>query len=78
MGKPYRERGVFICDEEAKNIYTNKAYQEMTGCTREELLGLGWTSCIHPKDLPVKTQSTPKILSPQVAFFLELSNKILC
>ncbi|CAK9872024.1 unnamed protein product [Sphagnum jensenii] len=52
MGKSYQERGVFICDEEAKNIYTNKAYQEMTGCTREELLGLGWTSCIHPKDLP--------------------------
>ncbi|CAM6043793.1 unnamed protein product [Sphagnum compactum] len=52
MGKSYQERGVFICDEEAKNIYTNKAYQEMTGCTREELLGLGWTSCIHPEDLP--------------------------
>jgi hypothetical protein len=38
MGKSYQERGVFIYDEEAKNIYTNKAYQEMTRCTREELL----------------------------------------
>jgi len=38
MGKSYQERRVFIRDEEAKNIYTNKAYQEMTGCTREELM----------------------------------------
>jgi hypothetical protein len=38
MGKSYQERGVFICDEEVKNIYTNKVYQKMKGCTREKLL----------------------------------------
>lgn len=47
------QRAVFVCDSEAKNIYTNSAYQSMTGTTPEELLGLGWISFVHPDDLPV-------------------------
>jgi len=47
------QRGVFICDHESKNIYTNAAYMDMTGTEPGELLGLGWMSFIHPDDLPV-------------------------
>jgi PAS domain-containing protein len=47
------QRAVFVCDHEAKNLYTNSAYQSMTGTTPEELLGLGWISFVHPEDLPV-------------------------
>lgn len=47
------QRAVFVCNHEAKNIYTNAAYQSMTGTTPEELLGLGWISFVHPDDLPV-------------------------
>uniref|UniRef100_A0A7I4B244 histidine kinase n=1 Tax=Physcomitrium patens TaxID=3218 RepID=A0A7I4B244_PHYPA len=47
------QRAVFVCNHEAKNIYTNSAYQIMTGVdSAEELLGLGWISFVHPDDLP--------------------------
>lgn len=51
------QRAVFVCDHEAKNIYTNSAYQSMTGTTPDELLGLGWISFVHPDDLPVSLAS---------------------
>lgn len=48
------QRAVFVCNHEAKNIYTNSAYQMMTGVdSAEELLNLGWISFVHPEDLPV-------------------------
>uniref|UniRef100_A0A7I4FJ95 histidine kinase n=1 Tax=Physcomitrium patens TaxID=3218 RepID=A0A7I4FJ95_PHYPA len=47
------QRAVFVCNHEAKNIYTNSAYQMMTGVdSAEELLNLGWISFVHPEDLP--------------------------
>ncbi|EFJ35564.1 hypothetical protein SELMODRAFT_451444 [Selaginella moellendorffii] len=44
-------RGVFICSTDAHNTFTNAAYQNMTGCSQEELLGLRWVEHVHPEDL---------------------------
>ncbi len=42
--------GIFVTDPSGDCIYTNLAYQEITGFTAEQLLGDGWLKAIHPAD----------------------------
>ncbi|MGL5065344.1 MAG: PAS domain S-box protein, partial [Microcoleus sp.] len=42
--------GVFYTDKNASNHYVNQRAMEMTGLTREEALGNGWASVLHPED----------------------------
>ncbi len=42
--------GIFVSDIEGSCIYTNKAYQTISGLTREQTLGTNWYAAIHPED----------------------------
>jgi PAS domain S-box-containing protein len=42
--------GIFVTDPKGKCIYTNTAYQKISGQTQEQSWGDGWTSSIHPDD----------------------------
>jgi len=42
--------GIFLADAEGLVIYTNPAWQSMTGLSFEQSLGSGWAALIHPDD----------------------------
>lgn len=42
--------GIFVSDAQGNCVYTNLAYQTISGLTLEETLGTNWTSAIHPED----------------------------
>jgi PAS domain S-box-containing protein len=42
--------GIFVSDSEGNCIYTNAAYQEISGLSLEEALGTNWSTAIHPED----------------------------
>ncbi|WP_017316537.1 PAS domain S-box protein [Mastigocladopsis repens] len=48
--------GIFLCDSQGRNIYTNPRCQAIYGCTFEESLGYGWLKLVHPEDLQVVPQ----------------------
>ncbi|WP_197231127.1 sensor domain-containing protein [Novipirellula artificiosorum] len=43
--------GIFRCDASGANVYTNLAWQEISGMTPQQTLGSGWVECIHAEDL---------------------------
>ncbi|MDP1524957.1 MAG: EAL domain-containing protein [Rhodocyclaceae bacterium] len=42
--------GVFLSDHDGACIYSNAAYQKISGLSLEETLGTNWSSAIHPED----------------------------
>ncbi|MHB1061175.1 MAG: EAL domain-containing protein [Thiobacillus sp.] len=42
--------GIFVSDAEGSCIYTNAAYQTISGLTLEQTLGTNWSTAIHPED----------------------------
>ena len=42
--------GIFLTDVQGRCSYTNASCQQICGFTREEALGSGWTSFVHPED----------------------------
>lgn len=42
--------GIFVSDAEGCCIYTNAAYQTISGLTLEQTLGTNWSTAIHPED----------------------------
>ncbi|MHB1074382.1 sensor domain-containing protein [Thiobacillus sp.] len=42
--------GIFVSDTEGSCIYTNTAYQKISGLTQEQTLGTNWSMAIHPED----------------------------
>lgn len=42
--------GIFMSDAQGNCIYTNTAYQTISGQTMEETLGTNWAAAIHPED----------------------------
>jgi diguanylate cyclase (GGDEF)-like protein/PAS domain S-box-containing protein len=42
--------GIFVSDAEGKCIYTNAAYQQISGLSFERTLGTRWSLAIHPED----------------------------
>jgi PAS domain-containing protein len=42
--------GIFVSDEQGGCVYTNAAYQKISGLTFEQALGTGWSMAIHPED----------------------------
>ena len=42
--------GVFVSDHDGSCIYSNAAYQKISGLTLEQTLGTNWSSAIHPED----------------------------
>lgn len=42
--------GIFVSDMDGSCIYTNAAYQKISGLTSEQTLGTNWSTAIHPED----------------------------
>ncbi len=42
--------GIFVSDAEGGCVYTNAAYQRISGLSFEETLGTSWSMAIHPED----------------------------
>ena len=42
--------GIFVSDTQGRCVYTNAAYQEISGLTFEQTLGTNWSMAVHPKD----------------------------
>jgi PAS domain S-box-containing protein len=42
--------GIFITEPAGDCVYTNPAYQRISGLTLEQALGTGWSQAIHPDD----------------------------
>jgi diguanylate cyclase (GGDEF)-like protein/PAS domain S-box-containing protein len=42
--------GIFVSDAEGECIYTNAAYQHISGLSFEQTLGTRWSLAIHPED----------------------------
>lgn len=42
--------GVFVSDRDGNCIYSNAAYQKISGLTFEQTLGTNWSAAIHPDD----------------------------
>jgi diguanylate cyclase (GGDEF)-like protein/PAS domain S-box-containing protein len=42
--------GICVTDAEGICIYTNAAYQRISGLSQEQILGQPWSSVLHPKD----------------------------
>ncbi len=44
--------GIFVSDAEGNCVYTNAAYQKISGLSFEQALGTSWSVAIHPEDRP--------------------------
>ncbi len=42
--------GIFVSDAKGECVYTNAAYQKISGLLFEQTLGTNWSSTIHPED----------------------------
>lgn len=42
--------GIFVSDAEGECVYTNEAYQKISGLNLEQTLGTNWSMAIHPDD----------------------------
>jgi diguanylate cyclase (GGDEF)-like protein/PAS domain S-box-containing protein len=42
--------GIFVADADGLCVYTNAAYQQISGLTFEQALGTRWSVAIHPQD----------------------------
>ena len=42
--------GIFVSDTEGNCVYTNAAYQKISGLSMEQALGTRWSMAIHPDD----------------------------
>jgi PAS domain S-box-containing protein len=43
--------GIYMADEQGRNMYSNERWQEMTGMSAEEASGYGWKKSIHTDDI---------------------------
>jgi PAS domain S-box-containing protein len=42
--------GIYVTDPAGDCLYTNPAYQQISGLTQQQALGTGWSRAIHPDD----------------------------
>lgn len=42
--------GIFVSDAQGRCVYTNAAYQKISGLSFEQALGMSWSAFIHPDD----------------------------
>jgi PAS domain S-box-containing protein len=60
--------GVFVTDTLGDCIYTNKAFQLITGYSNEQLIGIGWLNAVHPEDNQKTIEHWNKCLSSYQKF----------
>lgn len=67
--------GILITDSEGRCVYSNTAYQKLSGWTVEELNGSYWTSVIHPQDHSKVIQYWQESLAKETPFQCEVRLK---
>jgi len=43
--------GVWVCDENGRNVYASDSFLRLTGISQEQCSAVGWTDVLHPDDL---------------------------
>jgi diguanylate cyclase (GGDEF)-like protein/PAS domain S-box-containing protein len=64
--------GIFVSDSQDSCIYTNAAYHEIAGLTREQILGSNWSSAIHPEDRQQVLREWRDATAGQASFHAEV------
>ena len=62
---------IFITDETGKVIYTNAAFQQYTGKTDAELVGLGWARTLHREDAQIPANAWAKAIASEQPYDAE-------
>jgi PAS domain S-box-containing protein len=62
---------VWVADTKGQCQHVNLAWQEFTGRSREESLGLGWLSAMHPEDATAWPEKILKAILARESFVLE-------
>lgn len=60
--------GILVTDSEGRCVYSNTAYQKLSGWNAEQLNGSYWNSVIHPQDHSMVTQCWQESLAKQTPF----------
>ena len=62
---------IFITDDKGEVTYTNAAFQQYTGKTNEELIGMGWARTMHRDDLHIPEQAWAKAVKTEQPYDAE-------
>ena len=62
---------IWVADTKGQCQHVNLAWQEFTGRSREESLGLGWLSAMHPEDATAWPEKILKAILARESFVLE-------
>ena len=73
--------GIFVSDTQGNCVYTNPAYQKISGLNLEQSLGTNWSKAIHPEDRPRVLADWQIATRGHVSFqtefrFLQASNSV--
>ncbi|MEE8397646.1 MAG: PAS domain S-box protein, partial [Desulfobacterales bacterium] len=60
--------GVFQTDSEGRVLYLNSKWLEITGMSKEDALGFGWSESLHPEDRPRVLADWAKCLEEGVGY----------
>ena len=63
--------GIFVTDDAGACLHVNRRLSELTGCPREEALGDGWMSALHPSDRDEIVQEWEDAAAEGRSFHLE-------
>lgn len=64
--------GIFVSDRDGICVYSNVAYQKISGLTLEQTLGLKWWTAIHPEDRQRALEEWQKAVLGQEPFHAEV------
>jgi PAS domain S-box-containing protein len=62
---------IFQTDAAGKTVYMNERWEELTGQTDRESLGLGWSTLIHPEDYPRVMAEWKRVSSQGLPYCME-------
>jgi len=66
--------GVFLVNAEGKNVYSNAAWCQLTGYTKEEALGDGYSKVTHPEDRDLASSEWEACMQNQTTYDSILRN----
>jgi PAS domain S-box-containing protein len=62
---------IFITDDKGEVTYTNAAFQQYTGKTNDELIGMGWARTLHRDDLSIPEKAWAKAIQSEQPYDAE-------
>jgi diguanylate cyclase (GGDEF)-like protein/PAS domain S-box-containing protein len=64
--------GLFLTDGDGECVYVNELWCTLTGLTREQAMGLGWSDAVHPDDGPRVRRAWRRFVEGEDRLVLEL------